>query len=800
MNRFPMLKIAFAFCILFALSGCTESPDDRFMHLNRQGIDHYARREYPEAIAAWQAAHLAKPADGSVLLSIATAYLKLAALPQAIETLEEAVRLFPGRVDMRCELVRLLLISRNITAAETQLQEVQKQAPNAPQTEILNGDLFLYKNLPDLSEKSYKIAASYSDFSDIALIKLAFTFLVQGKTGDAGKTYQLVADMAPARAPVLLQMHYFWKFKEDFEKAEAFIQQALALEPDDLSLRWELAEFYFCEGNYEMAQACMVRILKETPENRSAVIFLIEILMARNELQAAGTMLDKLAAAGKSSSGIALLQGKYHLLSNAPILAVDCFKKALDLNPTLTIGHYLLGLSYLADGRRHLARASLSTALKLDPLFTDAELLLTDLYYEQDEFDLALIHAARIADREKENYRAHLILGHIHLAKGQIDPAGAAYSAARKLHPDSIAAIYYSALAAETANQREKACALYKKLLDSNPGLADVGLRYCRLLIRMGDAGNAKAYFEQAAQKDPENGYLLYILGEAYLAADQPAKAKDAFQTAVTLTPHLVSAYRQLEIIAERTGDLQSHIQLLNTCIENNPTDITAYLKLAQLYRREWRWEKASKLLQNGLSRNPDSAWLENSLAWIYLEQDLEINKALELAKSAHEKLPEAVSISDTLGWAFHKKGLYQQAVWVLKEAAVKDPLNAMVTFHLGLAQHAGGELETAKENLQHALALKLTSPYRDEAETLLEKMNHPPEVSSEAQSISFEPRTPDTNTATDGLNKVFNDMAPKMPATDISIDDVTRTFSQTAPGAMDKGLEDLKPEDPERK
>jgi tetratricopeptide (TPR) repeat protein len=791
-----MLKIAFAFCIFFALSGCMESPDQRFERLNRQGIDHYARREYPEAIATWQAAHRSKPADGSVLLSIGTAYLKLAALPQAIESLEEAARLFPDRVDIRCELVRLLLVSRDIAAAETQLQEVKKRAPNAPQTEILSGDLFLYKSLPDLAEKSYKIAAAYPDFSDIALIKLAFTYLVQGKAEDAGKTYQLVADMAPARAPVLLQMHYYWRFKDDFEKAETFIQQALAIEPDNRSLRWELAEFYFGEGRFEAAQACIEKILKETPQNRSATIFLIEILMARNEFRVAGAMLDKLAKAGESSSGIALLQGKYHLLSNAPIIAVDCFKKAVDLDPTLTIAHYLLGLSYLADGRRHLARVSLSTALKLDPLFTDAELLLADLFYEQDEFDLALIHARRIADREKENYRAHLILGHIHLAQGQTDNAGVAYLAAQKLHPDSIAAIYYSAVAAETAHRQEKACELYKEILDSNPGLADAGLRYCRLLIHMGDAGKAKAYFEEAVKKDPGNGYSHYILGEAYLAADQPSKAKDAFLTAVTLTPRLVSAYRQLEVFAEKTSDYETHTRLLTTCIEHNPTDITAYLKLAQRYRQQWRWEEATQLLESGLARNPDSAWLENSLAWIYLEQDQQVNKALGLAQSAHKKLPGAVSISDTLGWAYHKKGFYQQAIWVLKEAAGKNPLNAMVAYHLGLAQHAGGGFSEAKENLQHALALNLSRPYRDEAETLLEKMNRSPEASSEAPWKPSEPGMPGANASSHDLNKVFENMAPKLPGTDAGADDANKAFNKMAPGSTDIGLEDLKPED----
>lgn len=774
-DHIPMLRFTFAFCILIVLSGCTDSREERFSSLNQQGIDQYARREYRRAIATWQAAHKLKPAEVSVLLSIGAAYLKLAALPKAIESYTEAVRRLPDRGDIRCELVRLLLISRDIGTAETQLQQLLKLAPDSPQTQILCGDLFLFKNLPDLAEKSYKMAAIHEDFSDIALIKLAFSYLAQGRAEEAGRVYQQVAQITPARVPVLLQMHYYWKFKDDFENAQTLIQQALALEPENLSLRWEMAEFYFGEKRYEAAQVCIETILKEMPEHRSAAMFLVEILMARNQLQAAGTLLDKLSRKGEATSALALLQGKFDLLSNAPLVAIGCFKRAIALDPTLAMAHYLLGVSYFADGRRHLARVSLINALKIDPLFTDAELLLSDLYYAQAEFDLALIHAARVVDREKENHRAHLILGHIYLARGQTDDAGAAYLAARKMHPDSIAALYFSAVAAENAQRRQTAGEIYEKIMDLDPGLVDVALRYCRYLIRMGEADRAVVHFEHAVAKDSANGYLHYILGEAYLAAGQPAKAKQAFETTVRLTPHLISAYSRLEVFAEKALDPHPLRQLLTTCIENNPHDTRAYIKLAQLYRKEQRWEEAIRLLEKGLVQNPDSPWLKNSLSWIYLEQDRQVDKALELAQSAHELLPEAVSISDTLGWAYHKKGFFRQAVWVLKEAAAKDSLNAMVAFHLGVAQQDSGELEEGEQNLKQALALNLPYPYRDEAQVLLEKKSDCPEITPEAQLTHPQPQLPGVDTATDDFNQILKTMAP---------------------GSGDVGLGDVKPED----
>lgn len=759
------------------LSGCTESKDQAFERLNRQGIDHYARREYPSAITFWQAAHELNSLDESVLISMGTAYLKLASIPQAIECFEKAKRLFPDRVDIRYELVRLLLLSRDIAGAEAQLHEVKQLTPNSSQIEMLFGDLFLYKNQPDLAEKAYKIAATYPDISDIALSKLAFCYLIQGKNEDADKTAQQAMNMTTPRVPVLIQMHYYWKYKEDVETAESLIRQALALEPENQSVRWEIAEFYFGVGRYESSQSCMETILLENPKNRSAALFLAEILMARNKFQAAGMLLDRMAAEENQTPGIALLQGKYYLLSNSPIIAAGCFKKAVQLDPGHAIGHYLLGVAYFVDGRWQLARASLTNALKIDPLFTDADLLMADLYYKQAEYDFALIHARRVAEREKANYRARLILGHVYSSQNQFDHAGAAYHAARLLYPDSISALYHSAVVAEKTGQLHSACDLYQRILKEKPGLADVGLRYGRLLAKMGMGEKAIAYFKASAAADPNNGYYHYILGEIYIAAGQPEKARQAFETALSLNPVLNPAYDHLFAFAEKASDDQTLIRLLSECIEKNPTHVEAYLKLAQLYRRQWRWESAIQVLEKGNSRNPESGWLSNALAWTYLEHDQQANKALDLAKSAHERLPEEVSISDTLGWAYYKKGLYQQAIWVLKAALPKDPSNAMVAYHLGLAQEAGGELVEAKENLKLALASNLPSPYKDDATSVLEKMNKPLEKTGEAQ---------------------WTPPAPSMLESDKATPDINQLLNRGAPESSDIGLEDLKPILPE--
>jgi tetratricopeptide (TPR) repeat protein len=736
--------------------------EQQFLELNRQGNTRFSHREYRQAIYTWEKARRLKPRDSSVLISIGTAYLKLADLRGAIEAFDAAAKLCPGRPEIECKLVGLLILSGDIAKAEVWLQKIRKAAPHCHQAEILRGDIWQIKDRPDLAEKSYRIAASYADVSPVATIKLAQSLLVMGKVEAAQKACLAVANTRPHDVSVLLQLYSYWKLKGDWQRAEATLKRILEIEPGNLSNRWELAQFYFERGRYEASQANMETILKADPQNSSAAIFLTEILMARGQLKPAELMLNRLAGHSDDIASVALLQGKLQLLLNTPLIAIDCFKRAINIRPNLPIAYYLLGIAYLADGQYYLASSSLKMALQLDPHFTDAELLLSDLYHAQGERDLSIALAGRVADRDPLNGRAQLLRGNFYEAAGQLDRAAVWYLKAQKLNPNSIPVAYYRAIAAEKAGHAQAALSLYEQILASDPGLADASLRYGRLLVKSGKAQRAVDYFENAIGHDAGNAYLYYILGEMYLATQQPLKGKAAFQKALALSPALVCAYDQLARLAEMSGDDQTLRRILIACIKNAPDHIPAYLMLAQSYRREFQTKKTEEILEKGLSYNPGSAWLSNSLAWVYLEEGKELDKALALAQAAYAKLPETAAICDTLGWAYYKKGCYDQALWALQAAAASQPKNNILLYHLGSAQYAAGKTDEAENNLKQALALNLDVPYKKEAESLLEKIEHPPQDGLDARWKPGPIKTTGNSTYLEELNSAIKGMIPQ--------------------------------------
>jgi tetratricopeptide (TPR) repeat protein len=65
---------------------------------------------------------------------------------------------------------------------------------------------------------------------------------------------------------------------------------------------------------------------------------------------------------------------------------------------------------------------------------------------------------------------------------------------------------------------------------------------------------------------------------------------------------------------------------------------------------------------------------------------------------------PDDPNVSDTLGWIFYNRGVYQRAVGLLRESASKLPDKPIVQYHLGLAPLKVGDKEGARKALTAAV------------------------------------------------------------------------------------------------
>jgi Flp pilus assembly protein TadD len=160
----------------------------------------------------------------------------------------------------------------------------------------------------------------------------------------------------------------------------------------------------------------------------------------------------------------------------------------------------------------------------------------------------------------------------------------------------------------------------------------------------------------------------------------------------------------------------------LNAALQKNPNSVTALMALAGIYQSQKKNNLARENYQKVLKINPKFPPAANNLAYIYAEENTNIDEALALAQMAKEAVPDNPFMSDTLGWVYYRKNVYTRAIVYLKEAADKLPDQATVRYHLGMAYYKNGQVEQAKKELNRALQLDPNLPAAAEVKEILQK------------------------------------------------------------------------------
>jgi tetratricopeptide (TPR) repeat protein len=124
---------------------------------------------------------------------------------------------------------------------------------------------------------------------------------------------------------------------------------------------------------------------------------------------------------------------------------------------------------------------------------------------------------------------------------------------------------------------------------------------------------------------------------------------------------------------------------------------------------------------RKSLELDPENAFAANNLAWLLCENNLDLNEALSLARSARKKFPDSPEFADTLGWIHYKQRNYVLAVDQLLFSVNNRPQpSAENYYHLGMAYYAKGDKILAKQTLRRSLELKSDFPGAEEVRNIL--------------------------------------------------------------------------------
>jgi DNA-binding winged helix-turn-helix (wHTH) protein/tetratricopeptide (TPR) repeat protein len=142
------------------------------------------------------------------------------------------------------------------------------------------------------------------------------------------------------------------------------------------------------------------------------------------------------------------------------------FKKCLELNPDLVLGHQRYGsyLTYIGHFAESIAHYTY--ALELDPFSLQINMNLATNYYLMGNYETAISHLEKTLDLEPDYMPTHFVLGCTYIQQGELAKAIAEFQCIYKLDEEAHMALGFMGYAYALAGQRAEAENLLSILKD----------------------------------------------------------------------------------------------------------------------------------------------------------------------------------------------------------------------------------------------------------------------------------------------------------------------------------------------
>lgn len=206
----------------------------------------------------------------------------------------------------------------------------------------------------------------------------------------------------------LRQLAHHHREAGDLAQAQAALEQALRVQPNDAEASVELADVLFLQGHLQASTLALLACLRHLPRNAPLIVDLVQHLVARGEIVAARSCLDLLAQAPDPPAELLSAQAQLRFGIGDIGLARDLAARAIAKGADAPDDWQLYAMLLQFEGALDEARAILQRSLQRWPDFGDAAMVLVNLRKQKPETQQlayleeqsALLEDARTAEQK----------------------------------------------------------------------------------------------------------------------------------------------------------------------------------------------------------------------------------------------------------------------------------------------------------------------------------------------------------------------------------------------------------------
>lgn len=680
---------------------------------------------------------------------------RLDRVAEAFSALQKATEIEPGNLAAHLRLGEVLLSAGAANRAREQAELVLKSSPNNMEaTALLGGALAATgKNAP--AKDAYQRVLSADPTRDSVAIALADIYNQENQAEQARKVLHDAAVANPKSALPWLALGRLNEQEGDAAAAEQSYRQAVATEDTpDTNLR--LAQFLQRTARVAEAEQVLRRVDAQRPAQPTALPdfeliagkpdtalqryqaalsspapkprkgklrvsdaleqIRIRALLATRLIEADINVAEQRSARDKNdvlqrarahlaeyrldldAATIAILQAEIALSGgDLPMAAVQA-NNAVSLAPQSAPARYVLGLAKRRAGNKADARAQWLAALDADPHFVPARLALAEENLASGDARSAERYVIGVVRDEPGNMRALTLFARVLLAEKR--DISAAVMARRALAVDAFAAEPHLVLGQIALRRRSAGEALIHfeqavLLQPHSPEAIDALTR----VYRTGTITRPMlAKMEKIAAADRPSATLMEIAGRLYADHGWFDDAKRCLEAALRLDPQRATAATALARTYVATGQLSAAAD----SVARTGSNSSALLAGVRAQDRN-DIHGAIQNYERAVREGDRSGVAANNLAWLYVEQGANLDRALQLAETARSLAPQSPAVLDTVGVVRLRLRKYSEAISALESARKlagehpSDPdLLAQIRRHLSEAYLRAGKTDAA--------------------------------------------------------------------------------------------------------
>jgi len=744
--KYRALGVAFVCVLLAGVTACGGAAS-RFANHMERGERYFAAGDFLKASIEFRNAVQIEPRNSEARVMAGRAAEMLGRLPEAAGLYQSVIDSAPensqASVTARARLARLLLVAGGPERALKVVEDGLAKHPDDPELlTVRGGARFALKNESGAvadADQAVRLAPTNED----AVGLRAGLYREAGDLKAATKLVSATLEQLP-RSTALREMLISLDLGTgDQVSAEQELRKLIALKPQELRYRYDLANLVAQTDGRDAAQRVLEDAVKQLPQNSDAKLALINFVATQRSRDEGESTLRGFIEQDPDNLDLRLGLGSLLQGTGALQAAIATYDDIVRRNGTdfrSLIARDRIAAIEASLGHHAEARRAIEQVLAANPRDNDALLMRARLELDEGALQQAVADLRAVLRERPDSVPIRRMLAQAYRANGDFALAEDTLRSALELEPTDAALRDNLADLLLQMGRTDQAVEFTEETVARNPADPNARVALVRAKLARRDFAGAQQAVDALVKLRPDAAAGPFLSGLIAQELGHRGEAEVDFKRALTLEPNAMDAMDALAWLQVADGRASEAITRVKAVVDANPRNGVARNLLGRLYSESRAYPQAIAELSEatrflptwntayrnlalaklgagdvkgavaaceaGLKQVPHDPSLSMSLASLY-EREHRIDDAIAQYQSLHAHNPRMEVVANNLAFLLvtyrSDRQSLEQAEKLTQTFASSDNSAFLDTY--GWVRLKAGDVGTARTSLERAVA-----------------------------------------------------------------------------------------------